>query len=482
MRINSTEKTNVRYRFLAEDQCKTMFDSILQVLSCTGCVVDSAEARQLMTEAGCHVDGERVYIPAPVVQRAIATAPHQIILYDRNGDPAMVLGSNNTSYGPGPTNPNIIDHETGKKRPATRVDMAAAARVIESRPYISWATGCGLVSDIDQSLADVVEMNELLHNTTKPILAWASSMENWKDILEMFETVAGGKEKLAAKPNMMCLVACIDPLTYPEDTVEEILFNARNSIPMTCSGGPMPGGTAPATMAGALVIALADALIGLIISQCARPGAPIILGGLLDGVDARSMSVSCSAPEFSMGQAVAADFYRYLGLPCFMHIGSTDSPILDEQAAFDVGMQIYTGALSAPSMNMFVGYLEACMSGSLETLVFGNEAIRYCERMTRGFEINKETLALDLIDELGPGGNYLAEEHTVEHCRDHWSSDLFTHESYEDWTTNNSKTLSDRIHERVAVILEKGCTCPLPKDTAKKIDAICDRAIKRVRG
>ena len=66
-----------------------------------------------------------------------------------------------------------------------------------SRPYISWATGCGLVSDIDQSLADVVEMNELLHNTTKPILAWASSMENWKDILEMFETVAGGKEKLA---------------------------------------------------------------------------------------------------------------------------------------------------------------------------------------------------------------------------------------------------------------------------------------------
>lgn len=482
MQVNTTEKTNVSYRFLAENQCKTIFDAVLSVLSRTGCTVSSAKARQLMADAGCHVDGERVYIPASVTQKAIASAPRQIILYNRNGSPAMVLGSNNTYYGPGPTNPSVVDHENGEKRPATRADMAAAARVIEALPYVSWATGCGLVSDVDQRLADLAEMKELLHNTTKPILAWASDMENWQDILEMFETVAGGKEKLAAKPNMMCLVACIDPLTYPADTVEEILFNARNGIPMTCSGGPMPGGTAPATMAGGLVIALADAMIGLVISQCARPGAPIILGGLLDGVDARSMSVSCSAPEFTMGQAAAADFYRYIGLPCFMHIGATDSPVLDEQAAFDVGMQLYTGALSAPSMNMFVGYLESCMSGSLETLVFGNEAIRYAEYMTGGFEISEETLALDLIDELGPGGTYIAEEHTVEHCRDYWSSPLFTHESYEDWTLNHKKTMGIRLHERVDAILEKGCTCPLPKDVAEKIDAIYERAVKRILG
>ena len=360
MKVNSTEKTNVSYRFLQENQCKTIFDAVLSVLSRTGCVVNHPEARELMEKAGCSVDGERVYIPPYVVQKAISTAPHQITLYTRNGEPAMVLGSNNTYYGPGPTNPNIIDHTTGEKRTATREDMANAARVIEALPYISWVTGCGLVSDIDQRLADVIEMHALLHNTTKPILAWASDMENWKDILEMFETVVGGKEQLKRKPNMMCLVACIDPLTYPEDAVEEIIFNARNGIPMTCAGGPMPGGTAPATLAGGLVISISDAIIGLVISQCAKPGAPIILGGLLDGVDARNMSVSCSAPEFTMGQAAAADIFRYLGLPCFMHIGATDSPILDEQAAFDVGMQLYTGALSAPSMNMFVGYLESC--------------------------------------------------------------------------------------------------------------------------
>ena len=394
----------------------------------------------------------------------------------------MILGSNHTYFGPGPTNPHVLDHETGEKRPAVRADIVRAAQVIEALPHISWATGCGLVSEVDQSLADVVEMHALLHNTTKPILAWGSSMENWKDILEMFEVLAGGKEKLAAKPNIMCLVACIDPLTYPDDTVEEILFNARNGIPMTCSGGPMPGGTAPATMAGGLVISIADAMIGLVISQCARPGAPIIMGGLLDGVDVRHMSVSCSAPEFSMSQAAAADVYRYLGIPCFMHIGATDSPILDQQAAFDIGMQIYTGALSEPSMNMFVGYLESCMSGSLETLVFGNEAIAYAGYMRKGIEISEETLALDLIDELGPGGTYIAEEHTVEHCYDYWRSPLFTHETHEEWSTNQRKTMEDRLHERVDTILKKGCTCPLPPVKAGKIDAICERAQKRIMG
>lgn len=473
-------KQYIKYEVLNREQCQEIVKAAFRVLERTGCVIHNKEALQLMKDAGCTVDGEHVRIPTFVLKKAISSTPSRLTLYDRMGNPAMYLEPNKSYFGPGPTNTFIIDVETGKKRRVTKADVVNTSIVCDALPNIAWTSALAMVSDYDSP--DLHEVHAMLSNTTKPILTWASNVDNLKDIVEMCAAVAGGMDKLTEKPLVMFITCPTDPLVHSDNAVSQILYLSEKRLPFQYVSGITFGGSGPVTLAGANVVGLANTLVGLVISQLNNPGAPFIAAKATDNLNMRTVSLSHSRPEFVLAQAATADIFRFLDLPFAANLGESDSPVFDQQAAFDITMQLYTGALSGANLNNFIGYLETCNTGSLEALVFGNEAVSYIRRLVEGFEISAETLAEEVIHKVGPGGNFLGEEHTFKHFQEFWQPSVLVSQPREEWEAAGKQDLGYRLNAKVKEIIAQGPQNPLGDKVMAQLDEILARAEARILG
>ncbi|HWR45914.1 trimethylamine methyltransferase family protein [Sporomusa sp.] len=483
IKTNFVTKQSVQFKVLNEGQCREIVHAAFRVLERTGCNVHHDGARKLLKDAGCWVDGNRVNIPTYLLEKAIKTAPSQITIYDREGNPALHLSANNGNsyFVAGLENQYLHDSDTGEKRLTTKQDVANAGLVIDALPNVDVACGLACISDCTRQLADVYEARILLENTTKPFLTWNFDIESIKTQIEMCAEVVGGMDKLVAKPFVILGAAASTPLAHAEDALDKLLYMFEIGMPTPYIAATMLGGTAPVTLAGNLVMGLADTLVGLLLSQLTNEGCPFIGTCFTDMFDMKTMAFSHTGPEFSLGSAATADIFRYLDLPFAVHLGSTDSPVLDQQAAFDIGVQLYTGILSGANLNFFLGYLEAAMSSSLETLIFGDEAIGYIRRIVEGIEVSVETLAEDAIHNVGPSGNFLGEENTMKHFRERWTPTSFIRTSYEKWAADGKKDFKTRAKEKVKEILAQGPRRPLAPEVLAKLDAIMAKAEEKYK-
>lgn len=477
---SSGTRRRVRLQVLAEDQCAEIVGATCRLLDELGCDVHNAGARELMRNAGCLVEGHRVRIPPDVLHRAIASAPSEFTLYNREGEPAMHLTPGSIYFGPNLCCTHTIDLETHEKRPVLKADAVNAALVCDALPHIDWASGICMIADCDQRLSEIHEAHAMLLNTRKPVLSWANSMENICDILEMFEIVAGSPERLVEKPFVIMGWCPIGGLNHGDEQLEQFLYMVERNLPAYYVPGNMLGGQAPITIAGNIVVGLADNLVGLLLSQLKRNGARYLSTCWVDGANMSNGTMSATAPEILVSSAAVADIFRYLQLPFASHLGFTDSPILDQQAAADITLQLYTGALCGGNMNTFIGFLESAITSNLECLAFGDEVISQLRHVIDGIEISAETLAVDVIREVGPGGNYLAEQHTVRHLRQLWRPKSFMREGRSAWEAKGSKDLSARLNEKVRQIVAQGPQAPLEPAVIRQLDAIVERAERRV--
>lgn len=469
----------MEFHTLQEEQCAELVRSALRVLENTGCKIKSKEARHLLEDAGCTVEGDLVKIPESLVQKSLQTVPSTLQLYDRDGHVTMSLEPYQTYYGTAIGNPMIVDSITGERRRTVRKDVVHVARVAEGLPNINWVCGMSSMEDCNPGLIDLYEAMELLKNTRKTIIPWAQNLEHCRDIIQMFSVVAGGMENLRKKPNLAFWLSPISPLTHPDEVVDPLLYLAGEGIPVIYTSGPTSGGGAPITFAGHMVIGLADCLAGLVISQVKREGAPFICGSLTEILNLGTMGMVFGHPSRIYTQAAAADIYRYLNIPFAVHFGSTDAFSFDQQAAGDIAVQIMFSELAHSGMNCFLGFLESGMSGSLDAIVYGNEMIQYAREVTYAREISEETLAEDVIQEVGPGGNYLAEEHTVEHMDVFWQSGCLPWLSYERWMNSGKPTLFTKVNEKVKELIATEPS-PLPEDTLVQLENILSKAESRL--
>jgi trimethylamine---corrinoid protein Co-methyltransferase len=470
----------VRLQVLSEDKCAEIVDSTFRILDEMGCDVHNEEALGLLRDAGCSVDGHRVRIPPDVMKAAIDSAPSEFTLYNRNGEPAIHLGPGEIYFGPNLCCTHTIDLETHKKRPVLKADAVNTALVCDALPNIDWASGICMVSDCDQRLSEVHEAHAVLQNTTKPILSWANSMDNIQDILEMFEVVAGSPERLVEKPFVLMGWCPVGGFKHGDVQTGQFLYMVERNLPAMYVPGYMLGSQAPVTIAGCIVVSLADTLVGLLLSQLKRRGARFLSTCWVDGANMSSGLMTATAPEISAASAAVADIFRYLKLPFASHLGFTDSPIFDQQAATDLTLQLYTGAICGGNMNTFIGFMESAMTSCLESLAFGDEVISQLKYIVKGVEVSNETLAEETIRKVGPGGTYLGQRHTAKHVRELWRPTSFIRESRNKWEDKGSKDLLARLNERVREIVAKGPKSPLENDIINKLDAIVERAEKRI--
>ncbi|MEA3352136.1 MAG: trimethylamine methyltransferase family protein [Chloroflexota bacterium] len=473
---NFTAQVSPGIHLLSDEQKGKIHSATLEVLRRTGVDVLVPEVRELLKEAGCWLDGARVRIPPDLIDWAIRVAPSRVVLCDRDGNPAMELEGRKGYYGTGSDTPFVIDAYTGQRRKAVLEDVANVAKLVDALEHIDFLMCMGIASDVTESISDLYHFREMVHNTSKPIIYTAWSRSNLKAIVEMAEAVAGGAEALRRNPFMALYSEPISPLTHAEESCEKLLFLADKGLPVVYTPGMMIGATAPVTVAGALVQANAEALSGLLITQLVREGAPVIGAGGILFMDMAKGAISYAAPEFMLAMTAFSEMYHYYKLPIFSFSGCSDSKAFDQQAAAEGAIWMMITALGGGNLIHDVGYIESGLTASYEQIVAMNEVAGLVKRFMGGIEIDNETIALEAIDRVGPGGNFVGDDHTFQHFRRNWIPKLFDRSSREEWELDGELTMGDRASAKVREVFETYEPAALDQSIAETLDAVIQKA------
>jgi len=352
-----------------------------------------------------------------------------------------------------------------------------AARVADYCEEIDFVASCALPQDVPTNTMYIESFKGLVKNTTKPIFFTAAGREDLATIFEMAAAVAGGSDGLRERPFLIHYAETQSPLTHSHSGVEKLFLCADNGLPVNYTQGMLAGASGPVTLAGAVAVANAEALSGVVLHQLRAAGAPIVSGLAVVPLDMRTAIFSYGSPEYRLTDAAYADLYHHYGLPQWGTAGCSDSNVLDQQAAAEAAITILMSALSGANLIHDVGYLGQGLIGNPAAIVLCNELISYVRRMMRGFDINPETIPMELIRTLGPGGSYIAEKHTARHHRqEFWRPQSSNRQNPETWFELGSEAYGEAVTRKTLQILTTHAPEPLPEAVSRTIDQIASRA------
>jgi trimethylamine--corrinoid protein Co-methyltransferase len=481
-KVNFLAQATPSLSFMSPDQLYELHLATLEVLERVGVRVDEDEALDLLKQAGAYLEGRIARIPAHLVKAALQSAPERIVMCNRKGERTLFLEANMTYYGTGSDLPFTIDVNTGERRISTKQDVVNATRVVDALPNFDFMMSFAIAQDTPAAVSDLHQMEAMINNTGKPIVVTAHHRQSMLDQIEMAAAIMGGYEELRRKPLLACYDEPICPLTHTVEGTQKLLVLAEYGIPAIYVPGMLGGGSAPVTQVGTLVQGNAELLSGLVIHQLKAPGAPFIYGGCPSIMDQRTTNVCYGNPEWHMNAVVWSQMSRMYRLPIFSTGGCTDALVFDQQAGIEQAYSLLLAQLSGANLIHDVGYLESGLTGSLETLVSCDEIIGMVRHIGRGYEVNRETLAIEAMERVGPGGNYMVDEHTLDHYKELWWPELLNRGRYDDWKAAGSKTFKDKCNAKAKRILEDHEPEPLPEDVRKTLSDIVARATARCEG
>ena len=325
---------------------------------------------------------------------------------------------------------------------------------------------------------------ELLRGSSKPTRTWVYNGATARYVLEMYRAMAGGDATLRQRPMTEAFLEPISPLQMPREGLDVVIEYVRSGQPVSVGPMSMTSGTAPGTLAGTLAQENAEVLAGVVITQVLGPGIPMMYGGIPHIMDPRTSICSFGSPEQGLMGAAMVQMGRFYGFPVYINVGLTDAKTLDVQAGIEKGATLMIGALAGADTFGHTGICGTDHGASLEWLVADDETMAYVKRIVRGFEVTPEKLAAALVHAVGPGGNYLAEDHTVAHYRQElWMPNAaWTREAYATWEAGGRRTMGERLRARVKDILAKHKVEPLDEALTRELDRIAEAAKRELGG
>jgi trimethylamine--corrinoid protein Co-methyltransferase len=460
---------------LPAHQCEEIHDASLQILERTGVRLYDQTAIKLLKKAGASVnDGNRTRIPRRLVEQALKSAPREFTLHDRNYQSGLKLRAGASYYGPGSDCMTIIDHHSHKRRLPTLEDVRAGITLCDALQKIDFIMSMFLPSDVDYRLTDRYQMLVMLSNSTKPILYVTNDFQGCVDALEMAECVAGGADAFRNKPTAAGYINVTNGLNHNEEALQKLLYLSGKHAPLLYIPSAMGGIAGPITPAGSVMLANAGVLVGLVISQLNREGAPFIMTGMAGGaLDMRTMVSPYCQPE---PKRLAFAMAHYYNLPMFGMGGCSDSKLVDQQAAAEAALTLMSETLGGATLIHDIGYLESGLCSSLAHVVICEEMVSWIKKMSAPVEIDTETLAVDLIDAIGPDGQFLDSDHTLTHFRERWYPQLFDRRSYDQWQDSGGYALVEQASQRVDELLNTHQGDTLPDELTAELETIIKRA------
>jgi trimethylamine--corrinoid protein Co-methyltransferase len=478
MQVNGKEYKGGRFEYLSVEQIEKIHMASLEILETTGMKVFDDEGLRLLAEAGAYVDtGERLArIPAALVEDAISSAPSKITLCDVAGNRVIHLYKDNVYYGLGTDLPSFLDPYTGEIRPTVLNDIKNVAKVAQATDGISYTASHGLATDVPQETVDLYHLLESRKYCGKPSWVTATGYGNMKALIDMAAVSAGGYEELRRNPTIGVYNEPVSPLMCSLEATQKLLLCAEYGIPTTWASGIIGGGTGPMSLAGTIALGNAEGLGGLVMHQLKRKGAPFIFGNVASIMDMSTSISMYGGPELPMMHAVVGQFGKYYGIPSYGTSGCTDSNAIDAQTGLEYMYSSMIAALSGTNLVHDNAYLGSGLIGSLEAILLAGEIVDFIQRMEDGIEVSEETLALDLIRKVGPGGNFIAEKHTARNFRkETFYPKFLNRQQHQLWAANGGKTLDRVLNEKAREIIESEDEVLLSDDAIKEYEAILKR-------
>jgi len=434
-----------RYRPLTEDSIAKIDQTVMRVIEEVGFEVNSEAALHLFEQAGAWVDKKerRVRLPQAKARKLIGMAPPEVKLCGQEEKHDIFLGGNRVYTGTGGTALYIYEPTTKQKRLATLQDLKRIARLVNRLDNIHLFMLPTYPNELPIEQVDVNRFFAGLDNTTKHIMGGVYTLDGIKQVLRMAEMVAGSAEKLDERPLISMIACSISPLKMDAQYGDLVIEIAQRGIPLVCPAEPLCGATSPITLAGNLVIQTADSLMGVMLTQIVKPGTPVIFGSVATNTNLSDFKYLAGSVEMGLLNAAGAQMAQFYHLPFYATGGMTDSKVLDAQSGYESAITSLLCALAGANfIHDAAGMMEFAMTACYEKFVIDNEILGMVMRAVAGIKVNDNTLAFDLIREVGPGGNFVAARHTRRFMRrEHYRPSLSDQNSREEWEAKGGEAI-----------------------------------------
>ena len=455
-------------RFLDEDLIKRIVSEAHALLETLGVDVQNENAVALLADHGATIDDStgRVHIPESLVRTAIESAPSGFALYDVLGNQTHDLSGDNVYFTPGSSGITVLDPETGEARAPVTSDFVRFTKLTSLMKYIEAQSTAFICTDVPEAVQDSYRLFLCLLYGEKPVVTGAFTIESYALMRDMQIAVRGSAEELAARPLTVFSCCPTAPLKWSRVTAQNLLDCARDSVPVEYISMPLMGFVGPVTLVGSLIQHTAETLSGVVLSQLANPGCPVLYGGSPASFDIRYETTPMGAVETQMVDCAYSEIGKFLGMPTQAYISLSDAKALDAQAGLESSMGATLAALSGINSVSGPGMLdfESCVSA--EKLVVDNEICGLVQRMVRGIEPRDDFPSGPLFEELLREGHLLIADHTRTHLREehYFPGPVVERANLSRWQSEGKTTLGERARREVEKHLEAYVPSRLPEE------------------
>ena len=466
--------------FLFESSALTdIKEAAFKILAETGVKFESPEARSILARAGAKEEADgSIRIPTDMVKACLKAAPDSFTLYNLHGSPDVDLGGDHSYFTPGGAALFVLSADGKTVRQAVADDIVQTTKLVEELPHIALHTSSLVPSDVPAEVADCYRLFLILRHGVKPAVSGAFGLDGIPNMHALLSAAVGSEAELRARPRAMMVVCPLGPMRWTVESCGNIIDCARLGLPLSFGSIPIPGVSAPATLAGSVVVHTVETLSGLVLAQTIREGAPTVYGGTPMHFDMATLNSCLSTPEVALMIMGYNQVGKSFGLPTHTFAAISDSKSLDMQAGAETMLSGLVACLSGINIITGAGLLEFSRVGSLEKLAADNDLCHMMLRLKRGLEVNQDTLATDLIMDRGPGGEYISHAHTLKWFRQEscFLSPTMNRQARSHWEEAGGAQLPERAHDLVTRLTAKQ---PHKQDHAPAVERVMDDIMKK---
>ena len=459
---------------LSQEDIERIHETSMKVLTNVGVEFPSEDALSVFRRHGVQTDGPRVYLTEDQLWKALETAPAQFTLHARNPERSVTIGKDGPAFAPGYGAPFLVDAE-GHKRAPTADDCHALAKLAHALPNQD-VSGHLLVEpgDVSAETAHLHMLYPHMIHSDKPFIGSVDSELGVRHTMEMMHILFG--DDLRDRAVTMGVISSLTPLSYSPPMVNAIMRYAQEHQVLLMANLAMAGSTAPITLAGLLATQNAELLAGIALVQLVSPGTPVIYGTTSTNIDMRNGALAIGSPELAQVTAAHMQLVRFYGLPSRGSGALTDANYPNAQAGLESMMGMLTAVNSGADFVLHAaGILSSYLAFSYEKFVLDDEICGRVRRFHRPLIVDDDTLAYDTIARVGPGGNFLVEDQTIERCRtEFWRPAVSDRTGLDEWEQAGRPDVVARATERWQDLVAAHEDPPLDRITARQLKAFVE--------
>jgi len=472
-----------KLKLLDDSLVVRIVDEAREVLCSLGAEIHNPGVLDLLAGHGAAVDraASRAVLTRDIIDKAVAAAPSSFELYDLAGTRTHRFEGDAVYFTPGSAAITILDGETGDVRPPNTADYVRYAKLVAGLPHIASQSTAMIPADVPERVSDSYRLYLSLLYCAKPVITGAFTIEAFEIMKDLQLAVRGGRAELEAKPLTVFSCCPTSPIKWSDVTSQNVVDCASWGIPIELIAMPLSGFMAPVTLVGTLIQHTAETLSGIVISQLARPGAPVLYGGSPAIFDLRYETTPMGAIETMMINCAYSQIGSWLGLPTQGYIALSDAKLLDAQAGLESGIGAVLAALSGINSISGPGMLdfESCLS--LEKLVLDNEMCAMTARLVAGIEPRDDFPAAPLLAELQREHHLLIADHTLRHLRAEISfpGPVIDRANRARWRSEGGRTLGQRAAAEVERLVAAWQPPPLPAGASGELTRVMAAEARR---